>query len=942
MPTRRYNRHYHKGAQLLRKVFSRKAIPIIVTIIGALLLIFAATVLWWSRDLPDPSNIQKGTVNESTKIYDSTGKHLLYEIGEAKRTYVKLTDMSEYMTKATLAAEDDQFYNHRGLSLSGFIRGVILKPLTGQRAQGGSTITQQLVKNSILSPERTLQRKVKEAVLAIELEQRFSKDQILEMYLNAIPYGSRSYGVEAAAQTFFGASVKDLNISQAAALAALVQAPTRYSPYGSHVEELKSRQEYIIGRMADLGMISKEQAENAKKEKLAFQAASENIQAPHFVFYIKELLDKEYGERVVEQGGLKIITSLDMRLQLIGEETLKASKDRLKAGGAENGSLVAMNPKTGDILAMVGSADYFSKEIDGNVNIAIRNRSPGSSIKPFIYTAAFQRGYRPETILVDATTDFGQGYIPKNYDLKEHGPVSMRTALSNSYNIPAVKTVYLAGVKNTVDLAQKMGLATLTDPDRYGLSLALGGGDVRLLDMVGAFSIFANEGTKLPPRAILKVEHGEEVLFDSEKTPVQGTEALNPQIARTVTSVMSDNSARTPTFGARSPLQLGVRPVAAKTGTSQDFRDGWTYGYTPSLVTGVWTGNNNNSPMKKNSDGVVTAGPIWNTFMRKALEGTPIERFTSPENVAPSPNGIINGTLPEVKGKWVAETQTLYTLDCPIDAGQIRTFKELHDILFYVRKSDPNGQPPAQAEADPQFNNWEGAVSAWIAKHNEEKKNDINEPLYATSLPTPSCNVGSSEELPKVRITSPNETVLKSSPVTVIAEIESSHPIKTVRFLLDGKEIAKRGPDDPYQASFSFPTSFSGRKTLMIQAITENNFIGTAHRTFIINPDSGAPTITLHTPANNAKISESSFPLTIKTTAKDSSGIDFVDILYTKEGTSGTSRVARVTTPSATAANRYDASWTTPPGPGTYIIYAVAYDKTGNTADSERRTFTIE
>lgn len=942
MPTRRYNRHYNKGKEIFQRLLSRKTIPKLLTVLGILLLIAAGTVLWWSRDLPDPSNIQEGTIHESTKIYDSTGKHLLYEIGEAKRTYVKLPDMSQYILKATLAAEDDQFYSHGGIKITGLLRGVILKPLTGQRAQGGSTITQQLIKNSILSPERTLQRKVKEAVLALELEQRFSKDEILEMYLNAIPYGSRSYGVEAAAQTFFGTSSKNLTIAQAAALAAMPQAPTRYSPYGSHVDDLKNRQEYILGRMADLGMITKEEAENAKKEKLAFQAASENIQAPHFVFYIKELLDQEYGERVVEQGGLKIITSLDMRLQLIAEEALKSYKARLKSGGAKNASLVAINPKTGDVLAMVGSLDYFDKEIDGNVNVAVRLRSPGSSIKPFVYAAAFQKGYRPDTILVDATTDFGQGYSPKNYDLQEHGPTSMRIALANSYNIPAVKTLYLAGVKTAVNLAQAMGLETLTDPDRYGLSLVLGGGEVRLLDITSAYGVFANEGTRLPSRAILKVEHGNEVLLDVSKNPVQGKEALDPQTARMVTNVLADNNARAAVFGTRSALQLGVRPVAAKTGTTQDYRDGWTVGYTPSLVAGVWTGNNDNSPMNGNSAGAHTAAPIWNAFMKKALEGTPIEQFTNPETPEPSQNGVIDGKLPEVKGKWVAETQTLYTLDCPIDAGQPRTFKELHDILFYVRKSDPNGQPPAQAEADPQFIHWESGVTAWIAKHNTEKKDDINEPLYATSLPTPSCNVGSSEDLPKVRITSPTETVLKSSPVTVHAEVESNHPIKTVRFLLDGQEIAKRDRSDSYEASFSFPSSFSGRKTLSVQAITDNSFIGVAHRTFTINPDSSAPVIKLHTPGNNAKMSESAFPLTIKTTATDSSGIEFVDILYTKEGSSGTSRIARVTTPAVSPANRYDANWTTSPGPGTYTVYAVAYDKTGNTTESTRSTITIE
>lgn len=943
MPTRRYNRHNHIGAVLVSRIFSKKAVPKLLTVAGVLLLFSAGTVLWWSRDLPDPSNIQKGPINESTKIYDSTGTNLLYEIGEAKRTYAKLPDISQYAVKATLAAEDDKFYEHHGISITGLIRGVVLKPFTGQRAQGGSTITQQLIKNSILSPERTLQRKVKEAVLALELEQRFSKDQILEMYLNAIPYGSRSYGIEAAAQTFFGASSHDLTIAQAATLAAMPQAPTRYSPYGSHVEDLKNRQEYIIGRMADLGMITKEEADQAKQEKLSFQPESENIKAPHFVFYIKELLEQEYGERVVGQGGLKVITTLDYNMQSIAEDTLKKYESQLNRNGASNASLVAINPKDGNILAMVGSADYFNKDIDGNVNVSIRERSPGSSIKPFVYAEAFAKGYRPDTLVVDAETDFGQGYTPKNYDLKDHGVMSMRTALDNSYNVPAVQTLYLAGVADVIKLAEKMGITTLTDPDRYGLSLVLGGGEVRLLDMVSAYGVFANEGTRFPSRAILKITHGSDTLLDETKNQPQGTEALDPQVARLVTNVLSDNNARGPVFGLNSPLQLGARPVAAKTGTAQDFRDGWTFGYTPSLVAGVWTGNNDNSSMRKNADGVVTAGPIWNAFMRKALEGTPIEQFTSPEPLQPAPNAVIDGKLPEVKGKWVPETQTLYTLDCPINAGEVRTFKELHSILFYTRKGNPNGPPPDKAEADPQFNNWETAVSNWITKHNEEKKGDPAEPIYTASLPTPSCNIGSADELPKVKIASPNETVLKDSPTVVVVEIDSPHSIKSVRFILDGSEISSRKTgDNTYEAPISFASSFSGRKTLVIQAITDSNLLGIAHRTFVINPDNTPPAITLHTPQNNSRVTESGFPFTIKTTATDSNGIDFVDVLYTKEDSSGTQRAARITTPSSTNPNRYDGQWQVSPGPGTYNVYAIAYDKTGNSTQSPSKTMVIE
>ena len=940
MPTRKYNRHHHIATSLSRRFFTKKIFFRVLSGIGILLIVFAGVVLWWSRDLPDPSKLQPGHVAESTKIYDSTGTQLLYEVGDVKHTEVPLDQISKFAIDASLAAEDDQFYNEHGISITGMLRGVILKPLSGQRAEGGSTITQQLVKNSLLTSDRTIQRKVKELVLSLELEQRFSKDQILSMYLNSIPYGSRTYGIESAAQTFFGKSSKDLDISQAAILAAIIQAPTHYSPYGSYVDDLKTRQQYIIGRMATLNMITKDQAEQAKAEPLAFQPQTDNIIAPHFVFYIQDLLDQEYGAQVVDQGGLKIITTLDMRLQKIAEDTLKKYQAKLTANGAKNASIVAIDPKNGNILAMVGSIDYFNKDIDGNVNVSIRNRSPGSSFKPFIYAQAFAEGYRPETLLVDANTDFGQGYTPQNYDLKEHGIVSMRTSLDNSLNIPAVKTLYLAGVKNVVALAKKMGIPTLTNPDQYGLSLALGGGDVTLLDMTSAYGVFANEGVQFPPRAILKIDHGNQNIFDSSKNQPQGNAALDPQIARMVTNVLSDNNARGMVFGLNSYLQLGARPVAAKTGTSQDFRDGWTYGYTPSLVAGVWTGNNDNSPMRNNSDGVVTAGPIWNTFMKQALSNTPIEQFTAPEPLPPASNSMVNGQLPQVKGKWVADTQTLYTPDCPIDAGEMRTFEEVHSILFYTRRGDPNGPPPAQAESDPQFASWENGVSAWIAKQNQANQADPTQPIYTSSLPTPSCNIGSSDELPQVRITSPTETILRSSPVTVTATVDSSHPLKTVRFLLDGQEIASLQPGDSYKASFSFPSSFAGRKTLVIQAITQDNLIGTAHRTFIINPDPSAPTVTLNVPQNGSTVA--SLPYTIKVTATAHAGIDFVDILYTKDGGNGTQRIARVTTPSASGPNRWDTTWQDSSGPGTYHIYAVAYDKTGNTTQSSVNTVNVQ
>lgn len=943
MPTRRYTRSRAYALRLLARARRKQIVWGAVLAAGAFFLVSSATVLWWSKDLPDPQNIDERRVSESTKIFDSTGTHLLYEIGDVHRTRVSLSGISSHIVNATLAAEDDQFYEHHGLDFRGILRGTILKPLTGQRAQGGSTITQQLIKNAILTPERTLRRKVKEAVLALELEQRFSKDQILEMYLNDIPYGSLAYGVEAASQQFFGVPAKDVSLAQAATLAALPQAPSYYSPYGSHFEDLKARQEYILGRMRDLNMITAEQAEQAKQEPLDFLPPRESIRAPHFVFYVKELLESQYGERVVEQGGLKVTTTLDMRLQTIAEETLKTNQERLKKLGASNASLVALDPRSGNIVSMVGSIDYFNEEIDGNVNVAIRHRSPGSSIKPFVYAAAFERGYTPDTILVDAETDFGQGYKPKNYNLKEHGPVTMRQALANSLNIPAVQTLYLADVKRATDLAQKMGMTSLTDPDRYGLSLVLGGGEVRLVDEVSAYGVFANDGTRFPHQAILKVEAtGGEVLFDASENPAPGEEVLDPQVARLVTSILSDNNARAMVFGTNTPLQLGARPVAAKTGTTQEFRDGWTMGYTPSLAAGVWVGNNDNSPMGSRSDGVVVAGPIWNSFMRQALKDTPIENFVAPAPIANAPHGVLRNQLPEIKGKYVPETNTLYSLECPINIGQPRTFKELHSILFYVRRTNPTGPPPAQAEADPQFANWEAAVATWRDKHNAENKDKPDQPLYAAGLPTPECNVGSEEELPRVEIVEPGESIIRSHPVNVRVNVDSPHPLKEVRFVVEGQEIARRGPDEDLSAAFSYPDGFSGRMTLVVTAVTENNLIGRAQRTFVINPDDSTPSVTLHTPTNGSRLTPNSFPIVVKVTASDASGIELVDILYHKDGSSRTSRIGRTSTQAPTAPNRYEVIWDDSPGPGTYDIYAVVYDKTGNSAESAHHFITIE
>jgi len=440
-------------------------------------LLFAIGIFaYYAKDLPSPGKLNKRQVVESTKIYDRTGEYLLYEIhGEEKRTSIPLKDMSEIVRAATIAAEDQTFYQHYGVQFKAIARAAIYDLLGRKVSQGGSTITQQLIKNTVLTPERTFTRKVKEVILSVELEQRFSKDEILEMYLNEIPYGSNAYGIQAAAQTFFGKDAKDLKLAESALLASLPKAPTYYSPYGSHLDELKGRQEYVLDQMQKMGYITSNQAASAKEfDVLAeIKPFQESIQAPHFVMYVKEQLVNKYGEKQVEEGGMKVYTTLDWGKQQIAEETVKKGVAANTKYRATNAALTAIDPKTGQILAMVGSRDYFDKSIDGNVNVAVRDRQPGSSFKPYVYATAFKKGYTPNTVIFDVETNFGtkdQPYTPQNYSNKFSGPVKMREALARSLNIPAVKTLYLAGVDNSINTAQSMGITTLKNRGRYGLA----------------------------------------------------------------------------------------------------------------------------------------------------------------------------------------------------------------------------------------------------------------------------------------------------------------------------------------------------------------------------------------------------------------------------------------------------------------------------------------
>ena len=728
------------------KVLSHIALWSILFVFIVITLLIAA-FFYYSRYLPDPNAWQERKVIQSTKIYDRENKTLLYEIhGEEKRTIVAYSDISQIVKNATIVAEDAEFYNHSGINFRGILRAILADIRDKKILEGGSSITQQLIKNAYLSPERTLSRKIKELILAITLEKKYSKDEILNFYLNQIPYGSNSYGIEAAAQTYFNKPAKELNLAEAVYLAALPKAPSYYSPYGSHDNELKARANYILGRLYDLKYISKKNYDEAEKTTVDFADQKSDIIAPHFVMFVREYLNEKYGENFVEKSGLKVTTTLDLNLQNIAERVVKEGAERNKIYNAKNAALTAIDPKTGQILAMVGSKNYNDDpepegcepgkncEFDPNVNIATRLRQPGSAFKPFVYATAITNGYTPQTVVWDIPTEFNPlcswngiaesgvdqetCYKPKNYDGRFRGPVTLKQALANSLNVPSVKVLYLAGINNAINTAENMGITTLKDRSRYGLSLALGAAEVKLLDMVSAFGVFSQDGIRREPVSIIKVEDGSGRILEEYRE--QNQRVIEEQSAREINDILSDNNARAPMFGLYSPLSLGLIPAAAKTGTTQDpndetkARDAWIIGYTPSLVAGVWVGNNNNAPIEKGGAGVAAAGPIWQSFMTAALKDKPIETFNKPNPII-SEKPILNGQYQiSVKLKINKNNGLLATEKTPPELIEEKTFTEIHEILWWLDKNNPQGPTLEDPEFDSQFKNWELSLQNWL------------------------------------------------------------------------------------------------------------------------------------------------------------------------------------------------------------------------------------
>ncbi len=792
--SRRHIHFYTKKRHWLR--------DIILVLIGLFLITTSIIIFWISSfKIPDLKSFENRTVAQSTKIFDRTGEILLYDVFENKKTAtVPINQISHYIKNATVAIEDAEFYQHKGIKPTAIIRAVLANISNmlgaGGYSQGGSTITQQVIKNSLLTTEKSVSRKIKEWVLSLEIERVLNKDQILEIYLNESPYGGTIYGVEEASQIYFGKSAIDLTLAESAYLAALPQAPSLYSPYGNGKTKLEARKNLVLQKMLENKFISQDEFDKAKTEKVTWKPQEKTgIKAPHFVTFIRQYLENKYGTKAINENGYRVITTLDYKLQEKAEETVKKyALENEKNFKAENASLVAIDPKTGQIISMVGSRDYFDKEIDGNFNVSIAHRQPGSTFKPFVYATAFNKGYTPDTVLFDVPTEFQSScdalgkpldtstkpeecYMPENYDGKYTGPISLRDALAQSRNIPAIKTLYLAGIADSIATARSLGIESLDTPERYGLTLVLGGGEVSLLEMTNAYGVFADKGTKNKYTGILKIEDKDGNIIEnfSPKPEV----VMNENVALQITDILSDNKARTPAYGSTSVLYFPGRDVAVKTGTTNDYKDAWIIGYTPNLVVGCWAGNNDNTPMEKKVAGQIIA-PLWNSFMKEALKTIPDEKFSKPAEVD-------KNLKPILRGFWKGnETFTIDTLSgglatelTPKETQKEVSITNIHSILYWIDKKNPLGLPPENPDQDYQFNNWETAVQLWLT----------NNPQATTTKPTFFDTIHTQTNQPRASFVNPliTKTFSKNDIIPISLNVNSPLPIKKVEYYLNGE-----------------------------------------------------------------------------------------------------------------------------------------------------------
>ena len=797
--------HHTSKHRKYRKHF--RHIKAIITISFSLLLILVGGGALWmsSLKMPDLNSFETRKVVESTKIYDRTGTVLLYDTGaNTKRTVVPLTEISPYIQKASIAIEDSNFYNNIGIEPTSIIRAFLANIATGSFGQGASTITQQVIKNALLTQDKTITRKLEEWILAIKITRILSKDQVLEAYLNETPYGGTVYGVEEASQTFFGKQAKDVTLAEAAYIAAVPQAPTYFSPYGTHMAGLTARQKLVLSRMKELGLITSTEYDSAVKEKVTFLAKnSQSIRAPHFVMMVLDYLTQKYGEDAVIQGGLKVITTIDYSMQQKAEDTINRFAPTLQSNfNASNTAMVAIDPKSGDILTLVGSRDYFDNSIDGNFNIALAQRQPGSTFKPFVYATLFEKGYTPDTVLFDVPMEFSSEctpdsktkdptasssvcYSPVEYDKAYPGPMTIRDALPHSRNIPAIQALYLAGIPDSIKTATDMGITSLTTPDRYGLTLVLGGGEVSLLEMTSAYGVFANDGIRNPYRSVLEVDDTKGNKLEVATT--SPSQVLSPDIANEINQVLSDNDHR---MTSLKPIADSVgRTVAIKTGTTNDYRDVWTMGYTPNLVVGAWAGNNDNHPMNDAISALIIT-PVWGAFMSQVAKDYPAEDFKTPPPIPltlkPVLRGVWQGGVSYFTDSVSGKVATAYT---PDQTKKEVVFPSVHSILQWVDKNDPLGPAPLHPEQDSQYVNWEYSVRKWFTDYqltHPEFKETTN-----FTIPTATDDVHTPARVPKISVTSPAQdaSIDPNKLLTISLQSSGQYAIQKSDLYLNGKYV---------------------------------------------------------------------------------------------------------------------------------------------------------
>jgi len=784
------------------KTFSLLATGFFILLVAGLLFV-GILFAWYAKDLPRPDKVRR-VEGLSTVVLDRNGETIYDIFEDANRIPVKWEDVPTYLKNATVAIEDKEFYKHPGLSTAGIVRAMI-STIVFRNIQGGSTLTQQLVKNVLLTNEQTLPRKLKEAILAVQIERKYTKDEILLMYLNEAPYGGTAVGIESASQLYFGKHAKDLTLVEAVVLAGLPQSPSYYSPFIGDAKAYITRGQSVARRMHEDGYITDKEEEEIKNQlpNVVFASGNGSLRAPHFIAYVKELLIEKFGQDVVDAGGLKVTTTLDLKLQDKAETIVKEEVDKVKYLKVSNGAAVVLDPTSGEILSMIGSKDYTASESGGyKFNVVTQGlRQPGSTMKPIIYAAAFKKGYTPATLLMDVETKYPSGdttkpeYNPKNYDLKYRGPMLLRYALGNSINTIAVKVSALVGVRESLRTAYDMGITSLEPTDdnlkRIGLSLTLGGGEVKLLEISQAFGVFATGGNKVEPIALLKVEDAKgKILFEQKKQSAK--KVLNSDVAYLISSILSDNDARKAVFGERSYLAIPGYTVAVKTGTTDDKRDNWTIGYTPSLVVGVWVGNNDNSAMNSAlASGTTGAAPIWNRIIKEALKSKKDEPFVKPSTIVEveidgfaggTPYGdqpkrkefFVKGTEPTTKSS-VYQSIKVSKKDNNKLANQVEITKGEYDSRDFIVFKE---EDPVSSDGK---NRWQEGIDAWVSAQGDSRYH----------VPRETYEGGDTVAL---KLKEPGDYVeLGDTSVRVRAEASATEEVKKIEIFVDGdrkKEVS--------------------------------------------------------------------------------------------------------------------------------------------------------